>query len=153
MQVRNLREGEAATLPTALLDTGTPYLVPEWVWVVEPTRPPSPLGPFAPSPPPFALVVASFSHGWLVLWRILAISPLPSGIPLNWFKEALPQVFAEARLRGCVGFLTFLADNRPAEAQMARIIARMAKGKILPFQGSMGVGPLAAAGESEEGPR
>jgi hypothetical protein len=147
IQVRNLREGEQTVLPPTLLNTGLPYLVPEWVWVVEPA---SPLGPFAP-PAPFAIVVCSFCHGLLVLWRILAVSPLPSGIPLNWFKEALLQVFAEARLRGCVGFLTLLADNRPAEAQMARIIARMAKGKILPFQGSMGVGPLAEV--KEEGPR
>jgi hypothetical protein len=141
VQVRNLREGEVDILPPDLLDTGTPYLVPEWVWVVET------IGQVAP----FALVVASFCHGWLVLWRILAISPLPPGIPLNWFKEALPQVFAEARQRGCVGFLTFLADNRPAEAKMARIIARLAGGTVLPFQGSMGVGLLTKAGE--DGPR
>ena len=137
IHVRNLREGEVDILPPGLLDTGAPYLVPEWVWVVEP------IGQAAP----FALVVASFSHGWLVLWRILAVSPLPPGIPLNWFKEAMPQVFAEARQRGCVGFLTFLADNRPAEAKMARIIARLAGGTVLPFQGSMGVGLLSKVEE------
>ena len=152
VQVRNLREGEVDILPPDLLDTGTPYLVPEWVWVVERAALPSPLGPFGPPPPaPFAIVVCSFAHGWLVLWRLLSISPLPPGIPLNWFKEALPQVFAEARQRGCVGFLTFLADNRPAEAKMARIIARLAGGTVLPFQGSMGVGLLTKAGE--DGPR
>jgi hypothetical protein len=139
INVRNLREGEQATLPPVLLDTGTPYLVPEWAWVVER------VGQDAP----FAIIVASFSHGWMVLWRILAISPLPSGIPLNWFMEALPQVFAEARKRGCVGFMTFLADNRPAEAKMARIIARLAGGTVLPFQGSIGVGLLAKVGEGE----
>ena len=63
----------------------------------------------------------------------------------------MPQVFAEARQRGCVGFLTFLADNRPAEAKMARIIARLARGTVLPFQGSMGVGLLSKV--EEGGPR
>lgn len=132
VRVRNLREGEASTLPTALLDHGMPYLVPEWVWTVEAEG----------HSKPFAIIVASFSHGWLVLWRILALSPLPSAAPLNWFLEAIPQVFAEARLRGCVGFLTLLADNRPEEAKMARIIQRLDGAKILPFQGSMGVGRL-----------
>jgi hypothetical protein len=140
IHVRNLREGEQQTLPVALLDTGMPFLVPEWVWVVEPV---SLLGPFDPvQPQPFAIVVCSFAHGWLVLWRVLALSPLPPAISLNWFLEAIPQVFAEARLRGCVGFLTLLADNQPAEAKMARIITRLAKGGIVPFQGSLGAGML-----------
>jgi len=136
IHVRNLREGEAADLPSALRDTGMPYLVPEWVWAVEPANQSIPS-------PPFALIVCSFAHGWLVLWRILAISPLPPGIPLNWFLEAHPQVFAEAVRRGCVGFLTLLADDRPVEAQMARIAARLAGGTMLPWHGSMCVGPLA----------
>jgi hypothetical protein len=144
IHVRNLREGEQATLPAALLDTGMPFLVPEWVWVAEVA---SPLGPFAPSPSPFALIVTSFAHGWLVLWRVLAISPLPSNVPLNWFLEALPQVFAGARVRGCVGFLTLLADNQPAEVKMARIIAGLPGSAILPFQGSIGVGSLNAVEE------
>ena len=141
VHVRNLREGEQATLPLALLDTGTPYLVPEWAWVVER------VGQDAP----FAIIVASFSHGWMVLWRILAISPLPPGVPLTWFMEALPQVFAAARLRGCVGFLTLLADNKPAEVQLARIVASLPGCSILPFSGSMGVGPLTDAAEEEKG--
>lgn len=142
IRVRNLREGEQSSLPPALLDTGMPYLVPAWVWVVEPASLPSLLGPFAPTPPPFAIIVTSFAHGWLVLWRMIAISPLPPGIPLTWFKEALPQVSAEARARGCVGFLTLLADNRPAEVKMARIIMQMTNGGLLPFQGSIGAGLL-----------
>jgi len=144
IHVRNLREGEQIYLPAALLDTGMPFLVPEWVWAAEVA---SPLGPFAPSPSPFALIVTSFAHGWLVLWRVLAISPLPSNVPLNWFLEALPQVFAEARVRGCVGFLTLLADNQPAEVKMARIIAGLPGSAILPFQGSIGAGSLNAVGE------
>jgi hypothetical protein len=56
--------------------------------------------------------------------------------------EALPQVFAEARLRGCVGFLTLLADNQPGEVKMARIIQRLPDAALLPFQGSFGVGKL-----------
>src|SRR5258708_18722776 len=100
--VRNLREGEAATLPLELQNHGMVYLIPEWTWIVEPA---SPLGPFAP-PNPSAIIVASQVHSWILLWRVLALSPLPPEIPLNWFLEALPQVFAEARLRGCVGVLT-----------------------------------------------
>ena len=145
VQVRNLREGEAATLPSALLDTGMAYLIPQWVWVVEPA---SPLGPFAPSTP-FAIIVASQAHSWLVLWRILAISPLPPTVPLNWIMEALPQVFAKAAIRGCVGFMTLLADNHPQEVKMARIIASLPECSILPFQGSMGVGPLTTPEERE----
>ena len=139
IRVRNLREGEDVNLPVTLLDHGMPYLVPEWVWAVEADD----------RSEPFAIIVTSFSHGWLVLWRILALSPLPPGIPLNWFLVAHPQVFAEARSRGCVGFLTLLADDRPAEAQMARIALRLAGGTILPFHGSMCVGPL----NGEGGPR
>jgi hypothetical protein len=131
---RNLREGETSTLPPALLDTGMLYLIKEWAWAVESTE----------CPIPFALIVASQAHSWLVLWRVLAISPLPSGIPLTWFLEALPQVFAEARLRGCVGFLTLLDDKRPEEVKMARIITHLAHGGIMPFQGSIGAGMLAS---------
>ena len=140
IRVRNLREGEAASLPAALLDHGMAYLVPEWVWVVEP----------AGDEKPFALVVCSFAHGWLVLWRVLAISPLPPGIPLTWFMEALPQVFAAAASRGCVWFLTLLADS-PVEAKLARIVQSVAGGSLVPFQGSLAVGQVArgaaAAGE------
>ena len=138
IQVRNLREREADILPAALQNHGMSYLIPQWVWVVEPV---SLLGPFAP-PAPFAIIVASQNHSWLVLSRLLAISPLPPGIPLNWIMEALPQVFAEARLRGCAGFLTLLADNRPEEVKLARIVAALPGATLLPFRGSMGVGSL-----------
>ena len=149
VHVRNLHEGEAPTLPAALQDHGMPFMVPEWVWVVEPV---SPLGPFAP-PAPFALLVTSFAHGWLVLWRILSVSPLPSTVPLTWVMEALPQVFEQTRARGCVGFLTFLADNRPEEVKMARLIASLPGCSLLPFQGSMGVGSLAEIVEEKEEPQ
>ena len=135
--VRNLREGEADTLPPALKNHGMNYLIPQWVWVVE----------SADSPIPFAIIVTSQAHSWLVLWRLLALSPLPSTVPLNWVMEAIPQVFAEAVKRGCVGFLTLLADNRPEEVKMARIIAGMTRATLLPFQGSMGTGVLPGVGE------
>lgn len=137
-RVRNLREGEEVDLPAELRNTGMAYLIPEWTWVIETV---SPLRPFVPSIP-FAIIVASQAHSWLVLWRVLALSPLPPGMPLTWFLEALPQVFAAARQRGCVGFLTLLSDDRPAEVKMARIITRLAKGGIVPFQGSLGAGML-----------
>jgi len=139
IHVRNLREGDVDALPSALRDTGMFYLVPEWTWIVG----------VEGSSEPFAIVVTSFCHGWLVLWRLITVSPLPPEIPLNWIKEAFPQVFAEARARGCVGFLTLLADNRPEEAQIARIVTRMAGGKALPFQGVMGCGLLTGSGEED----
>jgi len=132
IHARNLREGDQYTLPPDLQNHGMPYLVPEWAWVVEAEE----------QPTPFALVVASFSHGWLVLWRVLAISPLPPTIPLTWFMEALPQIFTTAAERGCVGFLTLLSNDRPEEVKMARIIAALPGAAILPFSGSMGVGRL-----------
>jgi hypothetical protein len=146
IHVRNLREGEADTLPAELRNHGMAYLIPEWVWMVEPVNL---LGPFGPPQPPFAIIVASQAHSWLVLWRAIAISPLPPTVPLNWFMEALPQVFAEARLRGCVGFMTLLADNRPSEVKMARIIASLPGATLLPFQGSLGIGSLSEAGKEE----
>jgi hypothetical protein len=136
IKVRNLREGEEATLPPALRDSGMAYLIPQWAWVVEADS----------YPLPFALIVASQAHSWLVLWRVLSLSPLPSAVPLNWFLEALPQVFTEARRRGCVGFLTLLADNRPEEVKLARIVQRLAMGTIMPFQGSIGAGALVDVG-------
>jgi hypothetical protein len=137
IHVRNLRKGEAAGLPAALQNHGMLYLAEDWAWVVE----------MDGYPGPFALIVTSFCHGWLVLWRLVSISPLPAGIPLNWFLEAHPQVFAEARSRGCVGFLTLLDESRPAEAQMARIAVRLAGGTVLPGQWSMCAGPLIGEGE------
>ena len=137
IRVRNLRPGEASTLPPELLDTGMPFLDEPWTWVVEADG----------CPTPFAIIVAAFAGGWLVLYRLLAISPLPSTVPLNWFLETHPQVFDEARLRGCVGFLTLLSDERPEEAQLARIATRLAGGTVIPWWGSMCVGPLAEKGK------
>jgi hypothetical protein len=162
IRVRNLREGEADLLPPALRNHGMAYLIPEWAWVVEsvppapaapPTLPTDPISILtrepvsaspspAPAPAPFALIVASQAHSWLLLWRILTISPLPSTIPLTWFMEAVPQVLAEAARRGCVGFVTLLADDRPEEVKMARIILRLSGGGLLPFQGSIGAGVI-----------
>jgi hypothetical protein len=142
VNVRNLRCGEAAFLPAALLNHGMPYLVEDWVWVVELDAPIAPV--------PFAIIITSFAHGWVVLWRVIALSPLPSAVPLTWFLKALPQVFAEVRLRGCVGFVTLLSDDQPAEVKMARIITRLARGGIMPFQGSIGAGMLMEFGEDEQ---
>lgn len=151
VHVRNLRPGESASLPAALLGHGMPYLAEDWVWVVELAPDVTdPIAVLTNSPPvPFAIIIASFAHGWAVLWRVIALSPLPSTVPLTWFLEAIPQVFAEARLRGCVGFLTLLSDDRSAETKIARIITRLAHGGIMPFQGSIGAGMLVGFGEGE----
>jgi hypothetical protein len=141
VNVRNLRRGEAAFLPATLLNHGMPYLAEDWVWVVELDAPIAPV--------PFAIIITSFAHGWAVLWRVIALSPLPPVVPLTWFLRALPQVFAEVRLRGCVGFVTLLSDDRPAEVKMARIITKLAHGGIMPFQGSIGAGMLMELGEDE----
>jgi len=123
--VRNMRVGEE--LPAKLLETGTPYLDPDWVWVVCPKD----------SDTPFAILVASFAHGWLVLWRIIATD---AALP-NWFLEALPQVFDNAKKRGCLGILTMLADGNEAEVKMARIIAASG-GTLVPFVGSIAAAPI-----------
>ena len=147
IRVRNLRLGEAATLPPALLDHGMPYLDEQWVWVVEMVATNDPALPALPAlpAPPFALLVCSFAHGWLLLWRLLSISPLPSTAPLNWIMTALPQIFAAARMRGCVGFVTFLSGGQPQEVKLARIITRLGRGRrgtggTLPFSGVIGAG-------------
>ena len=134
IHVRNLRKGEPVRLPSALLNTGMPYLDEQWTWAVEEA---------GGKDTPFALVIASFAHGWFVLWRILAVSPLPPTVPLNWFMEAHPLIFAEAKRRGCIGFLTLLADDRPEEVKLARIAVRLAEGTLIPFQGAIGVGQIA----------
>lgn len=139
IRIRNLRHGEAITLPAALLSHGMPYLVEDWVWVVE----------VDDHPVPFALIVTSFAHGWAVLWRVLALSPLPSTVPLTWFKEALPQVFRAMHARGCVWFLTLLGDS-PTEAKLARIVQSAAGGALVPFQGALAVGKLMREAEVVE---
>lgn len=129
VKVRNYRAGEF--LPAPLLDTGMPFLDPGWTWAVTPQG----------SDLPFALVACSFAGGWLVLWRLLSVQPLPAGVSTHWFLEAMPRVFENARESGCVGLLTMLSDDRELEARLARLIVRYG-GQLKPFRGSFGVAPL-----------
>lgn len=124
IEVRNIFAGEE--LPEGLKDTGTPYLDPEWAWVV------------CKNGETLAVIVTSFAHGWLVLWRVIA---LPSAPP-NWFLEAMHKVFENAKKRGCLGILTMLSDEQEAEVKMARMISRMG-GALVPFRGSVAVASIA----------
>jgi hypothetical protein len=117
---------EGERLPD-LGETGMPYLVPEWTWVV------------CEDDKPFAIFITSFAHGWLVFWRVL--SNKPPSVSSNWFLEAVPRILENAQRRGCVGVLTMLADNKKAETKLARIIARR-NGKLVPFCGCLGVMPF-----------
>lgn len=131
VKVRNLRAGEF--LPAPLLDTGMPKLDPEWTWVITPTE----------NDLPFAIVVCSYAGGWLVLWRLLSVQPLPQGVAPHWFLEAMPEILENAREKGCVGLFSLFADNRPTERKFARMFAQF--GKIAPFTGSIGIAAMDAA--------
>jgi len=118
-------------LPAPLLDTGMPFLDPEWVWVVTPEH----------NNLPFAIVVGSFAGGWLVLWRLLSVKPRPQGVAAHWFLEAMPKVFDNAKESGCVGVLSMFSDDKPNEARLARLFAKMG-GHLLPFKGSVGMAKI-----------
>jgi hypothetical protein len=133
VKVRKYLHGEFLPLP--LLDHGMPYLDPNWSWVVTPKD----------NDLPIALIVGSFAHGWLVLWRVLVVKPRPKNVAAHWFLEAMPKVFDNARESGCVGILTFLADDKLQEVKLARLLLRTG-GKLLPFKGSVGFAPIAKEG-------
>ena len=124
MITRNMKLDEY--IPPPLSDTGMPYLDPDWVWLA-----------CTDDDQPFAIVVASFCHGWIVLWRVIA---LESAQP-NWFLAALPEVFDNAKKRGCLGILTMLEDRNEAEVKMARLIQKSG-GTLIPFTGTIGAAIL-----------
>jgi hypothetical protein len=123
LTLRKLTPLEAITpelLPPELRDFGFPYLIPNWCWVVERRG------------DPIVLVVTSMAHGILFFWRILSTASGRRG-SLNQMLAALPAIIDNARLRGCLGYGTFLSDS-PTEAKLARIIVKQG-GAILPFTG------------------
>ena len=129
IRVRNYIRGEF--LPAPLLNHGMPMLDPEWTWCVTPES----------SDLPFALVACSYAGGWLVIWRLLSVQPLPGHVVRHWFLEALPKVFENAREKGCVGVLSMFSDAQPVEQRLARLMVRIG-GNMVPFKGSIAVSPL-----------
>jgi hypothetical protein len=128
LSLRLLSAEEAATpelLPYELRNFQFPYLVPDWCWVVEENG-------F-----PIALVVTSFAHGILMFWRVLSTAKGSR----NWFLAALPRILENATQRGCLGYGTFLHDDRPAEVQIARILQK--NGAVLkPLTGTQAIGTM-----------
>lgn len=133
VNVRHYRAGEF--LPAPLTDTAMPKLDAAWTWVVTP----------ATVDLPFAIVVCSYASGWLVVWRLIALKPLPNLVSPHWFLEAFPKVLENARESGCVGLLSLLADDKETEVRLARLMCKMG-GELVPFKGSLGVMPLVAKG-------
>ena len=123
-QLTRLEASDPTFLPLVLRAHGFPFLDAEWCWVVE------------HEDKTIALIVCSFAHGMLVLWRILA-TPDAKRVCRSWFFRALPIVLDNARQRGCVGYLTMLEDHHPACVKLARIVARTG-GVLIPFVGTLG---------------
>ena len=119
-----------ALLPPELRDFQFPLPDPEWTWIIEHNS------------SPVALILTSRVGAILLFWRVLSTSRAKSIV--NWLLAALPAILDNARLRGCVGYGAFFADNRPEEAQFARILQR-AGGHLEPFTGSFGVATLGGA--------
>ena len=74
-----------------------------------------------------ALLVAGQVQSLLLLLRIAITSQAPPAACLLLLRQA----FRDARRRGCLGFLTFLADSAAAESQLMRIVQR-AGGDLTP---------------------
>lgn len=129
MRIRHYIAGEF--LPQPLLDTGVPKIDPAWAWVVTPDD----------SELPFALILGSYAHGWLMLWRLLSVQPLPRGVARYWFLEAMPRLLENAKQQGCVGMLSLLSDTKSCEVKLARLILRIG-GQLIPFRGSVAVAVL-----------
>jgi hypothetical protein len=123
LKVRNLRPGES--LPPDIKDTGFEEmpLNPRWIWVLERR------GRIV------AMAITINAHGFLILLRTGATPKAPPHWPLVLF----PQVFAEAKARGCKGYYTFLDDRQPAEVKLMRIVLRI-EGALLPAYGAWAVG-------------
>jgi hypothetical protein len=115
-------------LPAPLLQLDVPAPNPEWVWVVTPPN----------SSLPFAIIVGAPAHGFLILLRVISVSPLPPQAPRNWFKPALMTVLDNSRRRGCLGMITLLSDKSEQEQKLARLVLKMG-GDLFPFSGSLAV--------------
>ena len=80
----------------------------DWVWVVEEE------GQFS------GVLIAAPCHGTAVVYR-LAVLP---GTRVGLLFKLLRAFLADTRERGCVGYITFVDPNIPAQAKLKRIIER-----------------------------
>jgi hypothetical protein len=120
--IRNREEGE--TLPPELM--GSLDLFPidyNWQWVAEYE------GEIV------GQVLAANVHGILFLFRITAI---PSA-PKSWVMLAYRRILAEAKERGCMGFMLFLDDCNKQEVKLMRIVQKHG-GMLLPSYGAWAFG-------------
>jgi hypothetical protein len=127
LTLRPLTKLEADTpelLPPELRVYGFPYLLPEWCWIVEKNG------------LPIALIVTSMVHGILFFWRVLATASAKKA--LYWFLACMPQIIENAKTMGCLGYGTFLSDDKPQEVKFARILSRL-DAKVIPWVGSLAI--------------
>lgn len=78
-----------------------------------------------------AQMLCANAHGILMILRLTAQSDAPYG----WAVKLFRQVMKDAKFAGCIGFMTFLADQNPAEVQLMRIVQRL-DGYLLPQSGA-----------------
>lgn len=115
-------------LPAPLRDWGFPYLDRDWCWVVEHDK------------TPIALVIASFSNGILVIWRVLSTEDAKR-VQAIWFLASLTEIMNNAHQRGCIGYLSMFNDSHEMETKLARLVARTG-GILKPFIGTLGIGVI-----------
>lgn len=119
---------DPSLMPRGLRDWGFPYLDSEWSWVVEYEG------------VSIALILTSFAGGLLVFWRVLATTTAKR-VCSTWFMSAIPRILDNAKLRGCVGYLSLFEDTHSSETKLARLVAKTG-GVLRPFSGTLGVGVI-----------
>jgi hypothetical protein len=82
-----------------------------------------------------AQMLCANAHGILLILRLTSFPDAPHG----WLIGMLRHIGAEARQAGCIGFISFLSDQNPAEVKLMRVVQRMS-GFVLPITGAMVAG-------------
>jgi hypothetical protein len=122
LQIRNRYPGEV--IPSELMENlGSMTVDPEWQWLAEYD------GKIV------GQILGVNAHGILMLIRITATPEAPK----YWPVLGLRKVLADARERGCIGYLCFLDDRQPQEVKMMRMIQKQG-GILLPVIGVWAAG-------------
>jgi hypothetical protein len=123
IEVRHAYVGE---VPQELLVGFEGFAIdPEWQWVL------------VSEGKIVAQLLAANMHGVLLILRVSSLPTAPRGWALTLFRRVLRDCSA----LGLIGFTTFLADNRPAERRLMRIVSRMG-GYLIPCSGVWAAGRL-----------
>ena len=85
-----------------------------------------------------AQVLCANAHGLLFILRLTALPDAPRGC---WLIGLLREVLREAKAQGCLGYVTFLSDQNPHEAQLLRIVQRIG-GMLMPQSGAWAFGSV-----------